>query len=437
MFGVTDMAATVITLVTPLATLSIGDGLVRFLIEDSEHQKAYTTFSFMLTLISCLIVALLLPVLDMHIFGGLGNYKLLFWITYSTNAFLSYLGNLARGLNKIKLIPISSIASSAVVCITAVVFIAKMKMGVNGYFYSLIVGSIVGMAVYLIVGHPYRLLLSQPGFRGDKQIWRAMLLYSLPLIPNTLFWWIGSSINRFFITAMIGISASGLYAAASKIPNILNLIYGIFQQAWNLSAFQEAKHEGAEHFFSVTFKLLNAVTVVASSGLILISPWLAKLLLQKQFFAVWPLIGLLVVAFYFNTLNAFYGSIFTSSMKTKHLFTTTGLGAAVSILFTWLLIPHIGLSGACLAMVVSNLSVLIMRITVSRTIMTFKISWRYTISSITILMVQAGTTTIRPSMVLPVSVICLASIILIEFCNCLPLLRAGASKLLTRRASKQ
>lgn len=185
-------------------------------------------------------------------------------------------------------------------------------MGVNGYFYSLITGSLVGMAVYLIVGHPYRLFLPQPSFRDDKQSWRDMLLYSLPLIPNTLFWWIGSSINRFFITAMIGISASGLYAAASKIPNILNLIYGIFQQAWNLSAFQEAKHEGAEHFFSVTFKLLNTVTVVASSGLILISPWLAKLLLQKQFFAVWPLIGLLVVAFYFNTLNAFYGSIFTS-----------------------------------------------------------------------------------------------------------------------------
>lgn len=434
MFGITDMATTVITLVTPLVTLSIGDGLVRFLIEDRENQKTYATFSFALTLTSCLAVALLLPLLDMQIFGGLGEYKLLFWATYSTNAFLVYMGDLARGLNEVKLIPISSIASSLVTCIGAVIFIAGMEMGVNGYFYSLILGSLVGMAIYFIAGCQYRLISPPSYFRGNKRLWRKMLLYSLPLIPNTLFWWIGSSINRFFITAMISISASGLYAAASKIPNILNLIYSIFQQAWNLSAFQEAKHEGISHFFSIIFKLLNAITVVASSGLILISPWLAKLLLQKDFFAVWPLIGLLVVAFYFNTLNAFYGSIFTSSMRTRHLFTTTGLGAGVSILFTWILIPRIGLSGACVAMIISNFSVLIMRIVVSRTIMTITIAWPYTICSILILIIQASMVVLHPDMVLPVSIICLAVIILIEFCNCLPLLRKVVSRLHTTKS---
>ena len=84
--------------------------------------------------------------------------------------------------------------------------------------------------------------LAARGFAsGFKPTAGAMLRYSLPLIPNSLFWWMGTSINRFFITGMIGIGASGLFAAAGKVPGLVNTVYAVFQQAWQLSAFQEAR----------------------------------------------------------------------------------------------------------------------------------------------------------------------------------------------------
>lgn len=75
-----------------------------------------------------------------------------------------------------------------------------------------------------------------------------MIIYALPLIPNNLFWWLSTGINRLFITGMLGIAASGMFAAASKIPGLLNTAYMVFQQAWQLSAYQEVKRQKNRKF---------------------------------------------------------------------------------------------------------------------------------------------------------------------------------------------
>ena len=59
--------------------------------------------------------------------------------------------------------------------------------------------------------------MALPSKERDQRVLKKMLLYSVPLMPNAIFWWVGTSVNRFFITSMLGIGASGLFAAASKI----------------------------------------------------------------------------------------------------------------------------------------------------------------------------------------------------------------------------
>ena len=55
-----------------------------------------------------------------------------------------------------------------------------------------------------------------------------MLSYSIPLIPNTLMWWIMNASDRYAIVLFMGVSANGIYAIANKIPTVLNLLYSIF-----------------------------------------------------------------------------------------------------------------------------------------------------------------------------------------------------------------
>lgn len=96
---------------------------------------------------------------------------------------------------------------------------------------------------------------------------------------------------------MLGIGASGLFAAASKIPNVMNMVSSTFWQAWSLSAFQEFKKTDTGKFYSNVFAVFRTFCFLAASGLMLLTPWLASLLLQKKFYDSWPIIPILILAF--------------------------------------------------------------------------------------------------------------------------------------------
>lgn len=389
-FGATDLAITVISMLYPLATLSISDATLRFSIDDKNNSKDYVSIGFWITVASCLLVALCLPALDAPFFGGLGHFKLLFWLSFVTMGFTSFFGYVARALNQIKLITVASIVISLITCGGAVAFIAWMNLGATGYFLSLIAGNGIGALAYLLGGRQYRwITINVMTAFQSRETLRKMFIYCVPLIPNALFWWMSTSINRFFITGMLGIAASGLFAAANKIPNLLNLLYSIFQQAWQLSAFQEFKSKDIASFFGTIFRLLSALLVVGSSMLILISPWLASLLLQKGFHAGWTLIPIMLLAFYFNILNTFYGTIYTASMTTKYLFTSTVAGALLTTMLTWILIMPLGLVGACWAMVIGNAAIFALRAVNSRKIMRLSVSWITFLSSSLLLASQS------------------------------------------------
>ena len=382
-YGITDMSLTVITLATPLVTLSIADAALRFIIEDGAHASEYVAIGVCVTLGSVVLVGMLSPVLDLPVFGGLGAYKAFFILAYASNAVFNFCGELARGLNHVKLIPVCAVTSSLVTAGLAFPLIGLVHLGVVGYFISVITGPLVGASVYVVLGRYPSIIVR--GFRalrsgGERGLsvsaaFRRMLTYSLPLIPNALFWWIGTSINRFFITGMLGIAASGLFAAASKISNMLNMLYTVFQQAWQLSAFQESKDERIAAFFSTVFSALLAVMGVGAAALSCFAPLIASVLLQKEFYTAWTLIPVSLLAFYFNALNAFVGTVFTANMKTRSLMTTTTAGSLLCMLFTWLLIPPFGLVGASTAMVVGNAAVFLLRVRSARRVIRFDMAW--------------------------------------------------------------
>lgn len=420
-FGVTDMALTVVTLMVPLASFSFADAVLRFVIDDSHNVKRYVTIGFIAMLLSCVVVACLLPLLRLDFFGGLGNYPLMFWLMYASNALLLYLGNVARAVNHLKLLTADAIVTSLVTGGSAVVFIANLQLGAYGYFYSMILGSFTGVVVFLVGGGYLKYLTRLE--KADQRLVRNMLIYAIPMIPNALFWWIGTSINRFFITGMLGIAASGLFAAASKLPNLLNVVYSIFQQAWTLSAFQEFRRNDVAQFFSTVFKLLQSGMAIGAAGLTVCTPWLASLMLQKDFYSSWNLIPVLVLAFYFNSLNSYLGTVFTTTMKTKALFTTTIVGAIASVALTWGLIGPIGLFGPCIAMVVSNALVFLMRVFSSRRIMNIRINWFTFLLSVVLLACQSLVMAIRSEYFMLMSYGFFAIIILIQLIDLVPICR--------------
>jgi len=364
-FGVTDMLNTVVSLVMPLVTLSIPDAVLRYCIEDKNNTRQYISVGFIVTFAGCVLTVSILPMLDLDFFGGLGQYKIWFIACFAAMSMQTFLSNVARGLGEVQTMAIASVFSSMANAITAGIAIAVLHYGVYGFFLSILIGNSVGCLYYLVRGHFANQLISCDR-KGLAQAFRVMIVYAVPLIPNALFWWVSQSINRFFITGMLGIGATGLFAAAGKLPGMLNLISNIFQQAWNLSAFQQFREKGKERFFNVTYCIYKSGMCICAALLMICAPWIASFFLQKSFYRAWTYIPLLLLAFYFSALNAFIGSIYTSALQTRMLFTTTLVGAIVCVVATYFGVLIAGLQGACAATALANAVVWITRLHGSR-----------------------------------------------------------------------
>lgn len=394
-YGLTDMSLTVINLIMPLATLDIAESAVRFIVGDRARSDEYAAITLGITFISIVLVIFLTPILDFGVFGGLGSYKGWFILAYATSALMNMCGEVARGMERIKFIPVCAGISSLVTLISAALCIGAAGMGVMGYFVSVSVGPAMAIVFYLTRGG-----IGKASFTGARKIITCprreirdligpMLRYSLPLIPNSLFWWLGSGINRIFITGMLGISASGMFAAASKIPNLLNTAYSVFQQAWQLSAFQESGQKGLERFFSTVFTLIQAGMTILCAALSFVAPWLAAIFLQGETYEAWSMIGILLLSNLFNVFATFYGTVYSTTMHTTFIMKTTVFGALACVIFTPVLIPFIGTYGACAASALGQALVFVMRVLDSRKYLRFDVGWRYLFPTIGLLVVQA------------------------------------------------
>ena len=109
-----------------------------------------------------------------------------------------------------------------------------------------------------------------------------MLKYSIPMVPNTIFWWITNISNRFLIAAMMSQTDAGLYVAAYKVPNLIVLVSGIFMAAWQMSAVTEKK--GKNRFFTKVFTAYYALMFMAASGVILFSKVITRILVASDYY---------------------------------------------------------------------------------------------------------------------------------------------------------
>ena len=375
-YGTTDLVNTTVQLFLPILTLSIIEAVLRFALDHNENKKNVFSIGLCITVLSSLVILSISPLLGF--IPGLEDCKLFLCGIYVVTAFNSLFSTFARTIDQVKIIAVASIISTLITCGLNILLISYFHLGLNGYFWSLILGNLIGCIVYFIWGRYYRYI----SYRlVDKALLKRMLLYCIPMIPNALFWWANSSINRYFLTAMVSVSAVGLFAAASKIPSMLNMVTSIFQQAWSVSAIQEYQSEESSKFFSRIYEVYHLCILAASCFLILFSKWIGLFLLQKEFYEAWIFVPWLVLGFYYSALNTFYGTIYTASKKTKFLFTTTILGTFIGVVFNLIFIPFWGVTGASIDTCISHFVVWIARVLDSKKILHVDVDQKCMISS--------------------------------------------------------
>ena len=379
-YGITNTIVDMGNLLIPLITLGIVNAIIRFGLEKNIRKSdVFSTGFFMILLggvtLFCLqpvLVPILSPLMQlMEMSSEHVSQNLLLLVVFSfTSAMRSLCHQFVRARGMVRLYAVNGILSTALTILFNIIYLVVLRWGVVGYVLAIITADFLSTCFLFFCADLQKFLR----FRGmDLGVSRSMLWYALPLIPNTIFWWIINLSDRLMIAAFMGQSYNGLYVAAYKIPNVIILLAGIFSDAWQMSAFTEM--QGRNKFFTKVFNTYSSLLFMAASGVILFCRVMIRILVSDAYYECWKYVPILVVTTTFTCMVDFMGSIYMTEKKSLRSMVTTAIGAGANIFLNLQLIPTYGVNGAAMASLASYFLVFFIRVLDTRKYVQIRFRW--------------------------------------------------------------
>ena len=384
-YGQLDVLQTTISLLIPLITFQAIEAVFRYSVDMRENKSASSVLmnGILLCLFGMLISLLLFPVFAR--IEPFSTYLLFFYLILFFSMMNGVLKQFVRGLGKIKIFVVSDLAYTASFVTFNIIFLVYLKMGLKGYFLSMVLAHLITTFILLVFGNVFKYL----NFKSfDKSFMKTMLIYSIPLIPNGLMWWVMSVSDRYILTYYMGFDATGIYSVSYKFPSLITLVNGIFFMAWQLSAMQEYGKEGYEDFYKNIFCVLSSFLLLITAVILLILKPLMSVFVADAFYESWKYVPLLLVGTVFQAFSSFFGTNYTASKKTKGAFTTSVYGAIVNIGINLLLIPIWGIQAAAFSTMLAYLTMWLLRLFDTKKFVKIKIDWKSLIFSIVLIGIQ-------------------------------------------------
>ena len=386
-YGTYDLFSTTVSVLLPLLTLNIQEGVLRYALDKNFNRDAVVTVGIRWTLFGSIVVGV-----GAFFFFGLGvfdvprRFAVYFFLMFVTQALCCLVPYYVRGIDRIADLSVAGVISSAVTISLNLFFLLSLNWGLDGYFLANIIGPLIQVA-YLLVRtgmlrhyRPFALFPEQN---------RVLILYSVPLIANSIAWWISSVSDRYIVVFFCGVAANGIYSVASKIPSILSVFQGIFSQAWTLSAVKDYDREDGDGFFATTYEAYNCVLTLVCGAIILFDKLLARFLYANDFYEAWQYVPWLTIAVAFGALSNYLGGFFTAVKDTKMFAQSSVAGAATNLALNFVLVPLIGPMGAAVSTTICYVEVWAIRFWHSRKYIKLRIPLKRDIAAYLFLVAQS------------------------------------------------
>lgn len=371
-YGFVDLCQTYISLFVPVLTLRLDSSIFRFLIDkrkDEEGKKRIISNSLFVLFISILFTILvMIPILFFVNIKYAELIVLNIVILMISSVFLQIL----RGLGKNKEYSINSIITGGVTLVVNLILILAFDFGADSILISSIVANILCI---LYVAYKIRIKrLISMNYVNKKDI-KDMLSYSIPMIPNSLSWWLINVSDRTIISIFLGTAVNGVYAISCKFSNLLNSFWFVFNMSWQESVSLHINDDDAEKF--ITDMGNRLLFVFASVSLLIIGalPLVYSFVIGDSYIDSYNYIPILLFANILNVLSSIIGGIYVGLKKTKEIANTTIVSAIINLIINLLLIKYIGLLAAAISTLISYLLVSVYRYVDCKKYINFKLNY--------------------------------------------------------------
>lgn len=357
-YGVVDLLNTLTSLLLPIATLQIEQGVFRYLIDCRENKEKQTTL--ITTIMRFMIIQLIICIIIFLCASPFihNEYKYFLMANLVMGMFSTILLQICRGLGDNPTYAIGSFITGALTVVLNVIFIVSFHWGAYGMLGATAISNLL-CSVYIFMKKKIYKYIKPKQY--DKTTLKEIIKYSVPLIPNMISWWIVSASDRTIISAVIGIAQNGIYSAANKFSGVFTTLYSVFNLTWTESASININSEDRDEFFSKILDFVIRFFGCLCLGTIAVMPFVFNVLINEKFAEAYYQIPILILGSVFNILVSFIGSIYVAKKLTKEIAKTSVIAAIINIAINIVLIKSIGLYAASISTVIAYVLMFIYR----------------------------------------------------------------------------
>ena len=343
-FGQVDLIATVCMVAAPAIFLNVGEAVMRFCLDKDADTDGIMSVAYLVILLAVVPGAAF--TVGILLYEKLSEYWLMI-LLYTVALGISQIALCyLRGKELLFKYSVGNILQTLFIAALNILFLLVFKWGVFGYLLSYVIAYAATAVYALAAGKAFDVFKH---FHIKKDLLKKMLVYSVVLIPNTFMWWIMNSSDRLMVTEMRGLGENGIYAAAYKLPTILSVVTGIFNQAYSYSAIKEDSSKDKNEYNESVFNSLLAFLVLIGMGLNLFLKPILSIYVAPEYFTSWFFSPPLIVGMALMALGTFLANFYVVNKDSKGFMFSATAGAVLNVILNFISIPRIGAIGAAAA----------------------------------------------------------------------------------------
>ncbi len=216
-------------------------------------------------------------------------------------------------------------------------------------------GRIIGQSsVYTVIGIILLIYIISKGKTiYNRDYWQFTLPLTIPTIFHLLAYIVLNQSDKVMLQKIVSNSSAGIYALACAFSNLLISIYYAFNNSWVPYYYEYTRLDKIDKIKKHSNNYIELFTVL-TVGFIFLSREVFHFYAQESFWGGTDLIPLFCIGNYFVFLYSFPVNFEFYNKKTKMIAVGTSLAALANIVFNYVLINILGISGAVIATALSH-----------------------------------------------------------------------------------
>ena len=357
-YGIWAQLIVTISLCTPLVTIGLLSGIVRFLAAETDKKEIQEglfsslivifffglLFAFLLILSSNFLSHTIFHTADAIPLIKISAFIILIWAL--DQALLQFFRTRRQMTKYSGFILLESFGELGLIT-----YLVLHGFGLFGAIISLLIIKSITFGIMLFV------IISQIGIKlPNFTTIKPYLAFGLPMLPSYMLVWIINSSDRYIIGYFMDSASVGVYSAAYGIGGIILMfmgpisivLYPTILKLWELDKIEEVK----THLqYSLKYYLMLAIP--ATFGLSVLAKQSLLVLTTSQFVYGSVLIPIIAVSSIFSSFYSINMYILATAKKTKIIGALLGIAAIVNVVLNIIFVPLIGILGAAISTLIA------------------------------------------------------------------------------------